>query len=117
MKVYFFLEEEIRRQIRRYLVGDISLDDFSDWFVGKMWDVEQTSPEETQQLVYKIDNALIRYSEGLITLSELRYFLSCFVDEETTEMYSNSVTVKVNHSNDFYQVPSPSRSRSEVAYV
>lgn len=117
MDVYSFLEEAIRRQVRRYLAGDMSLNEFSDWFVGETWDVERTSPEETQQLVYKIDNALIRYSEDLINLGELRDIFGSCIEEEFTETFSSSLSEQIDRTNDFYPVQSPSCSGSEVVLV
>jgi hypothetical protein len=66
------LETTIRRHLVRYLAGQMSLDDFTDWLVGATWNIEKRGDAETKQLVYSIELALAEASSGLLTLDELR---------------------------------------------
>ena len=75
------LETTIRRHLVRYLAGQMSLDDFTDWFVGATWNIEKKEDAETKQLVYSIELALAEASSGLLSLDELRTELRTLLNE------------------------------------
>ena len=66
------LEQSIRRNLVSYLASDVSLDEFTSWLVRASWNISSTSDTEASQLAYSIELALAEYSDGLLTLDELR---------------------------------------------
>jgi hypothetical protein len=75
------LETTIRRHLVRYLAGQMSLDDFTDWFVGATWNIQNRGDVGTKQLVYSIELALAEASSGLLTVDELRTELRSLLNE------------------------------------
>jgi hypothetical protein len=66
------LERSIRRNLVSYLAGNAALDEFTSWLVRASWNVGSTGDVEASHLVYSIELALAEYSDGLLTLDELR---------------------------------------------
>lgn len=75
------LETTIRRHLVRYLAGQMSLDDFTDWFVGATWNIQKRGDVGAKQLVYSIELALAEASSGLLTVDELRTELRSLLNE------------------------------------
>ena len=65
------LETSIRRHLECYLAGDISLDEFQDWFIGATWHVEETREREAAELTYSVEHALAEASAGLLSREEI----------------------------------------------
>ena len=66
------LESTMREHLESYLAGKETLGELTHWFVGATWDIEHDASEETRDLAYSVDLALIEASSGLLTLDELR---------------------------------------------
>jgi hypothetical protein len=82
------LESTIRRQLVSYLTSDLSLDDFTEWIVGVIWDIEATGDPRATQLAYSIELALAELSSGLLTLDELREELVTLVSHVRIDLES-----------------------------
>ena len=67
---------EIREHLAGYILRDVSLDDFEDWFVSNSWNVRQTSPLDVQKLVFDIESRLSEHSGGHINESSLHRALA-----------------------------------------
>ena len=68
----FALDIEIREQLARYLVGEISLQEFEDWFVPASWNVVQSKNMSAIYLVYEIELWLAEFSDGFWNEDELK---------------------------------------------
>lgn len=64
---------EIRQQLTRLLAGEVSLDEFQDWFVPCTWNIHLTGDTEARELAYEIKGVLAEYGEDC---PELRAELS-----------------------------------------
>lgn len=59
------LVAEIRKQLARYLDGEISLDTFEDWFVSHTWNMHLQKPNVvTESLRWDIEDLLAQYTSG-----------------------------------------------------
>lgn len=58
------LDLDIREKLASYLVGEISLREFEDWFVPASWNVAQSNNSNAVNLVYEIELWLAEYSDG-----------------------------------------------------
>lgn len=50
------LDKQIRLKVQEYLQGDISLEEFDDWFVPKTWDVHLSDNREAEYLTEEIEH-------------------------------------------------------------
>lgn len=48
-------ESQIREQINRVLAGELSLDDFEDWFAAQSWDMHKWADENLRRLVGRVE--------------------------------------------------------------
>lgn len=67
-------EADIYEALVRFLAGEISLDDFEDWFVQQSWNMDLDSDESAQQLASAIELKLAEYSNGHLSNNELSSF-------------------------------------------
>ena len=81
-------ESEIRNQLVRFLAGEISLDEFEDWFVQKSWDAHGGSDPSTQRLASAVELRLAEHSSGHLSEVDLQDELRPFVSQ-----YSVSVSL------------------------
>lgn len=65
------LESTIRQHLVQYLAGRLTLDAFTDWFVGISWEIGPNDGAEARELVYAIELALAETSGGYMTVEEL----------------------------------------------
>ena|SRR5690348_4145590 len=67
---------QLREQLIRLLSGDISLDDFDNWFAGESWNIHKSSDLMAQRLAYAVELRLAEYDDGHLSepvlLDELR---------------------------------------------
>jgi hypothetical protein len=70
------LESAIRHHLVAYLGGELSLDQFTDWFVGMSWDIDRIESPNAYALAASIELALAEASSGLLTLEGLQDELS-----------------------------------------
>lgn len=75
------LDNEIRERLASYLAGEISLEDFEDWFVSASWNVSQSKNQAAINMVYEIELWLSEYSDGFRSKDELRNLLRPFVEK------------------------------------
>jgi hypothetical protein len=69
------LDLEIRDKLGSYLLGEISLEDFKDWFVPSSWDVDHQNNQAAINMVYEIELRLAEYSNGYWSEDELKPLL------------------------------------------
>jgi hypothetical protein len=74
----------IRDKLASYLVGELSLEDFEDWFVPESWNVAQTNDQNATNLVYEIELWLAEYSNGHWSEDELKDHLKLIVFRNST---------------------------------
>ncbi len=63
---------EIRKQLARWLDGEISLEQFEDWFLPETWNLEIENDSEAEFLADEIELNLSEYSDKLLTIADLR---------------------------------------------
>lgn len=78
------LELAIHNQLVRYLAGEITLDQFRDWFDPATWDVKPAGTTRLFQLAGEIDLRLAEFTNGHLTESELRAELRPLVETVAT---------------------------------
>ncbi|MBM4285635.1 MAG: hypothetical protein FJ128_10370 [Deltaproteobacteria bacterium] len=66
------LDIDIREQLARYLVGEISFQEFEDWFVPASWNVVQGKNVAAINIVYEIELWLAEFSDGFWSEAELK---------------------------------------------
>jgi hypothetical protein len=66
------LDNEIRDNLASYLLREISLSDFEDWFVSASWNVVQSKNQDSIDLVYEIELLLAEFSNGDWSEEELK---------------------------------------------
>lgn len=74
----FESELELHRQLARYLSGEISLNDFEDWFVPRSWNFHAGSTPSLQDIVSEIELLLAEYSNGHVVEEDLKQKLLPF---------------------------------------
>lgn len=74
------LEFEVHNKLVRYLAGDITLDQFRDWFDPATWDLNPTGTTSLFQLAGEIELRLAEFTNGHLTESELRSELRPLVE-------------------------------------
>ncbi len=66
------LDLEIRDRLASYLVGEISLKDFEDWFVPVSWNIIHSGNLSAINLVYEVELWLAEFSDGYWSETELK---------------------------------------------
>lgn len=80
------MDEEIKAMLARYLRDEISLREFSRWFVPTTWSVDQTDNIGARVFAAEIDLRLAEYSHGHWSEHELRRHLRSLLENETLEV-------------------------------
>ena len=75
---------ELRNHIYQYLVGDISLEAFADWFAGVFYDIEKSRSEGAIRLCYTIEWILADLSQGALSEMDLKNRLLQLVPHSTS---------------------------------
>ena len=86
------LELDIHNHLVRYLSGEISLDEFRDWFDPATWEVDPVGATSASQLAGEVELRLAEFSNGHLTEEDLRAKLRPLV-ESINSGTSISVTV------------------------
>lgn len=69
------LDPMIRQELYRYLVGEITLAEFEDWFVPTVWQHYGHADQPASELVGTIELALAEYTSSHATQEDLRHDL------------------------------------------
>jgi hypothetical protein len=103
------LDNEIREKLVIYLVEEISLEDFEDWFVSASWNVSQSKNQAAINMVYEIELRLAEYSDGFRSEDELKNYLRPLVTDYKVEI-GNDQNIKMDSiaKVDWYQLLSVS---------
>jgi len=65
-------EESIVADLKRYIAGGITIQQFDESFAEATWEVERSNEERAKKLTDEIELALAEYSNGDWTEDELR---------------------------------------------
>lgn len=65
------LDQEIRERLRHYLDGDLSFEEFEDWFLDATWDLHR-DPKTVPELIYTVERCIAEYTGGHRSENELR---------------------------------------------
>jgi hypothetical protein len=85
------LESAIRNHLVAYLAGELSLDQFTDWFVGASWNIDRSESPNAYELAAGIELALAEASSDLLSPEDLR--------EELLKLIADSrIDVKISHA-------------------
>jgi len=63
---------QIRERLNTFLAGDLSQDEFEDWFAVYSWNVHGTRDHNTEELVGAVELAFAEYSNGHFSDDDLR---------------------------------------------
>jgi len=83
------LENKIRDKLASYLLGEVSLEDFKDWFVPASWNVDHSNNRAAINMVYEIELRLAEYSNGYWSEDELKQLLRPLVVDYLEIGYDN----------------------------
>ncbi len=74
---------KIKSQIERFLADQVSLGDFNEWLARNTWNVTREQPNsQARILAGRIELALAEYSEGHLSLRDLRKRLAAIVSAQ-----------------------------------
>ncbi len=65
------LETSIRQQLNRHLSGELTLPEFTDWFISASWGVNGQDDPGASQLTYAIELALAERADNVLSADEL----------------------------------------------
>lgn len=80
------LDVDIRRSLSRFIVGEISIEEFEDWFVAATWEVEKSGNINAIDLAREVDLRLAEFSNGHWSVDELRRKFRPFVETYSVEL-------------------------------
>lgn len=69
------LTDEIRDRLTVYLHGEITLDQFRDWFVPILWTVEDSNDTSAERLAYEIEALHSEYAHEHWSIEEFHGLL------------------------------------------
>ena len=69
------MENEIREQVARFLLGELSRAGLQEWLVASTWDIDEATDQEAAVLGNAVLLALVERSQGDRTEAELRRLL------------------------------------------
>lgn len=119
-------ESVLRQRLASLLSGDVSLDDFEDWFAAASWNAHKDSSPAAQRLIGAIELRLGEYSSGHLSLSELLQELEAVLRVEPVQFsFSLSATIPVSlyidvnpaHISHRHHISTAAGSRSERRFV
>jgi hypothetical protein len=81
---------QIRKQLARFLQGQINLDSFEDWFVQNTWNIHLSGSVAAENLTFAVEESLSEFSSRHITESELRKELGQLIqlDNKVVTVYT-----------------------------
>jgi len=88
------LDLAIRDKLASYLVGEISLAEFEDWFVPASWNVAQSNNQNAINLVYEIELWLAEYSDGHWREDELKQHFRSLVIDYKVDIGSDHIIIR-----------------------
>ncbi len=62
---------DLRSHLGMLLSGALSLESFRHWFASALWDIEESTDDDTVEFAYLLENRLAEYSGGYVTDAEL----------------------------------------------
>lgn len=111
-------ENEIRSNLVKYLAGEMSLDDFEDWFAQHSWNMHKDSNQNAQRLASAIELRLAEHSSGHLSEEQLREQLRPhvvrYVVTLTATCISGEDDVEVETSGSSRPIPLSLVGRSSV---
>ena len=89
---------KIREELGKYLSGEISLQEFQDWFVPETWDIHKSGDQEGIELAREVELRLAEYTNGHRTESELKQMFSRFalVKLVPDPVFTSNVSAEIN---------------------
>jgi hypothetical protein len=72
------IDQDIREMVARYVSGAVSLREFQEWFVPRIWNIDANGDAAGAQLANRIELLLAEYSNGDWTEEELRKKLTLY---------------------------------------
>jgi hypothetical protein len=72
----FPIEDQIRKNVRKFALGILSLDEFLQWFVPISWDIEKSKNPSLIALVHGLDGILAESSSAKWSESDMREVLA-----------------------------------------
>ncbi|SRR6266852_4440143 len=83
------LELELRRKLIQYILGNISLREFQQWFVPTTWDIHLSTEPGAIDLTYKVELRLAEYTSGHLPENQLRREFGELLSKATFSMSSS----------------------------
>lgn len=77
------LEDQIRAKSKLFCSGQLSLNDFTAWFVPVCWNIEQWGDDSTIALAHKLDGILAEASSGKWSERQLKEELTRAITPST----------------------------------
>ncbi len=84
------LDNDIRERLASYLLGEGSLEDFKDWFVPVLLEVDNSHNQKAINMAYEIELRLAEYSNAYWSEDELKRLLRPLVENYEIEVQRSS---------------------------
>lgn len=91
-------EIQLREQLVNLLKGNVSLDDFEDWFVGESWNIHKGEDLGAQRLAYALELRLAEHDHGHLPEDELRRELQQLLNSPVLVFFGESAPVQTGSS-------------------
>jgi len=102
---------EMRKQVARYLAGEISIAEFQTHLAPLTWNVERRADPEVAAIAHELDLRLAEFSHGDWTEPELQAHLSPFVTSYSVTTGDRFWTSNSTHQVFSTQMASPAQGQ------
>jgi hypothetical protein len=84
------LDNGIRESLASYLLGEYSLEDFNDWFIPVLLDIDHSENQKAINMAYEIELRLAEYSNGYWNEDEFKQLIRPLVENYEIEVNISS---------------------------
>lgn len=69
-------QDEIQKNLARYLQGEIALHEFEDWFTPVLWNLADSEDDPAREIAGSVHILISEFSDGTLELEAFRERLS-----------------------------------------
>lgn len=92
------LDIEIREWLTRYLVKELTFEQFEDWFVPSIWEVEKSGDQMAINLANEIESTIAEFTNGHLTENELKNKLRPLMQQYSVKVTFGSSASSVSYT-------------------
>jgi hypothetical protein len=72
-------QDELQKNLARYLKGDITLHEFEDWFAPVLWNLAESGDDPAREIAGSVHILISEFSDGTLQLETFRERLGTLV--------------------------------------